>query len=101
MAARKKHNDTADMTPEDFNSTPEACFSRGVQSKFARISGLSRSQINRYAQGTSTIPKHVALLVNLCALAVAYGLPLPGGIGDTGGPSCEPETTEYFKSIKF
>lgn len=78
MVARRKLDDVSYMSPGDFMFQLDQCFKDGGgQSAFAQISGLSRSQVNRYANGVTAIPQHIAMLVDLFVLAVKSGVPVP------------------------
>ena len=65
------------MSPEDFAERLTQLFGTGGQSAFASVSGLSRSQVSRYANGISPIPKLVAFVILLIAEFRTLGLPLP------------------------
>lgn len=65
------------LTSEDFIELLDKIFGEGGQSRFARISGISRSQINRYARGDAPVPKYVAFMVELCLEFKRSGIPLP------------------------
>jgi hypothetical protein len=49
----------------EFVRTCDAILGFGWQSKLSRITGVSRSQINRYATEKSPIPKYMSVLVLL------------------------------------
>lgn len=64
--AQLPESGTQYMSPDRLRSGLEECFGVGAISQFARISGISRSQISRYLNASCPVPKHVAWLVDLC-----------------------------------
>jgi hypothetical protein len=64
------------MAPEVLRATLEECFGYGAQSRFARLSGISRSQVSRYLSGACPIPQYVSVLVQLWLNSQATQSPL-------------------------
>lgn len=80
MSRRYSHfasgdNWTAVMSAEDFRSLVAVAFGKGGQSRFAFFTGISRSQVSRYANG-GKIPRHIAVLLLLAIAARDAGYSL-------------------------
>lgn len=88
MPARKAAEKLIYMSAGDFNAALESVFSSYPQPQFATISGISRSQVNRYANGLAKIPKYVALILVMAAAMRDAGmtLPEPATHADTAAP---------------
>jgi hypothetical protein len=77
MVARKEDRALIYMDAEDFNAALEHALGPGAQSVLARITGISRSQVNRYANGLSKVPKYVALILVLIGTMRAAEMTIP------------------------
>ena len=74
---RRNDPEQAFMRAEALQEALEECFGPGAQSKFARITGISRSQVSRYVSGICPVPKYVALLVEFCTAFKRWHMPVP------------------------
>jgi hypothetical protein len=65
------------MTAEELCAVLRRVFGDSYQAKFAAYSGLSKSQVNRYANGLSPIPKPIVVLIATTESLLNSGLSLP------------------------
>ena len=59
------------MNHQDFNSALAQTLGYGYMRKFTGLTGLSPSQISRYANGHSVIPAYIELIVNMLPVVMA------------------------------
>lgn len=61
------------MTQTEFNKLLSATLGYGYIRKFTELAGMSHSQISRYANGRTDIPRHIALLVRMLPVVIQAG----------------------------
>lgn len=64
------------MTPDEFSRLGGRCFGFGWQRTLARLAGMERVAINRYAAGERPVPHGVALILTWSAERLNNGIPV-------------------------
>ena len=73
----RKDPDLAYMTTDEFETILRHIYGPYGQAQFAGYCGLSRSQVNRYANGVTVIPKQTAVLLHALKILFDLGVPFP------------------------
>lgn len=64
------------LHPEDFSGILESFYGRRWVTAFAESFGFSRSAVDRWKDGRTPIPKHIALTLNMLSAMKLRGIPL-------------------------